>query len=51
MARSLRALGFDVAAKPESFLVTKENRLEPEETSRARAWGSALAARIAPGQA
>ena len=51
VARSLRALGFDVAAKPESFLVTKENRLEPEETSRARAWGSALAARIAPGQA
>ena len=51
VARSLRAHGFDLAAKPESFLVTKENRLEPQETARARAWGSALAAGITPGQA
>jgi Flavodoxin domain len=48
VARSLRAHGFDMAAKPESFLVTKENRLDPRETDRARAWGSELAARIAP---
>ena len=46
VARSLRAHGFDMAAKPESFLVTKDNRLEPEEASRARAWGGALAAEV-----
>lgn len=51
VARSLREHGFDIAAKPESFLVTKENQLEAGETARARAWGSALAARIAPRQA
>ncbi|HMD93860.1 MAG TPA: flavodoxin domain-containing protein, partial [Trebonia sp.] len=48
VARSLRAHGFDLAAKPESFLVTRKNQLDPRETERARAWGSALAATIAP---
>jgi hypothetical protein len=47
-ARSLRAHGFDVVAEPESFLVTKQDRLEPHETTRARDWGTKLAAAIAP---
>jgi Flavodoxin len=51
VAHLLRAHGFDLAAKPESFLVTRENQLEPEETTRAREWGAKLAASIAPSQA
>ena len=46
--RQLRAHGFDVVAEPESFLVTKQDRLEPQETTRAREWGAKLAAAIAP---
>jgi len=45
----LRAHGFDVIADPESFLVTKQDRLEPQETARAREWGAKLAAGTAPG--
>jgi hypothetical protein len=48
--RSLRAHGFDMAAGPESFLVTKENQLDPRETDRARAWGRMLAAGLAANQ-
>ena len=48
MARSLRAHGFDVVAEPESFLVTKQDRLEPHETTRASDWGTKLATAIAP---
>ena len=44
--RLLRAHGFDVAAKPESFLVTTQNTLDPEETTRARDWATKLAASI-----
>ena len=51
VARLLREHGFDVIAEPESFLVTKQDRLEPQETGRAREWGSKLAAAIAPSQA
>jgi hypothetical protein len=51
VARLLRAHGFEVIAEPESFLVTKQDRLEPHETSRAREWGTKLAARIAPSPA
>ncbi|HLH82018.1 MAG TPA: flavodoxin domain-containing protein [Trebonia sp.] len=51
IARLLRARGLAVAVKPESFVVTRENRLEPHETARAREWGAALAAAIAPAQA
>jgi hypothetical protein len=51
VSRMLRAHGFDVVAKPESFLVTKQDRLQPEETTRAREWGTRLAARVAPSQA
>lgn len=51
VARELRAHGFDLVAQPESFLVTKQDQLEPEETTRAREWGAALAAAIAPATA
>jgi hypothetical protein len=43
----LRAHGFDVVAEPESFLVTKQDLLDPQETTRARL-GTKLAAGIAP---
>jgi flavodoxin len=48
VAHMLRDHGFDVIAPPESFLVTKQDRLEPQETERAREWGAKLAAAIAP---
>ncbi len=51
IARLLRTHGFDLIAEPESFLVTKQDRLRPEETARARAWAGGLAVRVAPGQA
>ncbi len=43
VARQLRAHGFHLVAEPESFLVTKQDRLAPEETTRAREWGTKLA--------
>jgi Flavodoxin len=49
VAHLLRAHGFDVVAEPESFLVTKQDRLEPQETERAREWGARLAAATVPG--
>jgi hypothetical protein len=51
VARLLRAHGFEVVAGPESFLVTKQDRLEPQETTRARDWGATLAAAVAPSPA
>ena len=48
VAHALRAHGFDLIAGPESFLVTKQDRLEPQETDRAREWGAGLAAAITP---
>ena len=51
VARLLRAHGFEVVAEPESFLVTKQDRLEPQETTRAREWGSKLAVGIVPSRA
>jgi hypothetical protein len=48
VARLLRAHGFELVAEPESFLVTKQDRLEPHETTRAREWGVKLAASAAP---
>ena len=48
VARLLREHGFELAAEPESFLVTKQDRLKPQETARAREWGTKLAAGIAP---
>lgn len=49
--RLLRAHGFEAVAQPESFLVTRENLLEPREIARAREWGAKLAAIAAPSQA
>ena len=46
VSRLLRAHGFDVVTRPESFLVSKQDRLEPEETTRARDWGTKLAAGV-----
>jgi Flavodoxin domain len=43
VARLLRAHGFDVVMEPESFLVSKQNRLMPHEFTRAREWGTKLA--------
>jgi hypothetical protein len=51
IARELRRHDFDMAAEPESFIVTKDNHLIVGETARARAWGAQLAARIAPERA
>jgi hypothetical protein len=45
----LREHGFDVVAEPESFLVTKQDRLEPQEQDRARDWAAKLAAGITAG--
>ena len=50
VSRSLRAHGLDLVAKPESFLVTRENQLEPREAARARAWGGKLAVGLAASQ-
>jgi hypothetical protein len=46
MTRLLRAHGFDVVAEPESFLVTRQDQLEPQEITRAREWGTKLAESI-----
>jgi len=47
IGKRLRQNGLDLVAKPESFLVTKDNHLEPDETTRARAWGRQLADEVA----
>jgi len=46
VAHALRAHGFDLIAAPQSFLVTKQEQLKPQETERARDWGAGLAASI-----
>ena len=51
VAHSLRAHGFELIAEPESFLVTKQDRLDAGETTRARGWGAKLAASIVPSPA
>lgn len=51
VTRLLRAHGFEVVAEPESFLVTKQDRLNPEQTSLAREWAAKLAAATAPSPA
>jgi hypothetical protein len=48
LVRALRRHGFEVIAKPESFLVTKQNRLDPHEADRARTWAAGLAKQMAP---
>ena len=42
----LRQHGFAVLAGPESFLVTRDNKLHQGETMRAEEWGRSLAARL-----
>jgi len=44
--RKLQRQGFEKVAKPESFFVTLQNHLEPNEEDRAREWGKRLAARV-----
>ncbi|HEV7535890.1 MAG TPA: flavodoxin domain-containing protein [Acidimicrobiia bacterium] len=43
ISRELSSLGAHLVARPESFLVTKENSLETGEVARARRWGQLLA--------
>ena len=45
ITRALRRHGYEVIAKPESFLVSGGNELRPGELNRAREWGAALARR------
>jgi hypothetical protein len=47
IARRLHAHGATLVVDPESFLVTKQNELLPEEAAHARAWGSSLAVAMA----
>lgn len=51
IGQRLRHHGLDLMAKPESFLVTKQNHLEPDETTRAQAWGRQLADDLAADRA
>src|SRR5215472_7346679 len=46
IARLLRRHGLTLIAEAESFLVTKDNELQPGEEDRARDWGRALAAQV-----
>jgi len=42
IAKQLRHHGCELLTEPESFLVTKETHLEPDQASRAREWGREL---------
>jgi len=44
IAKQLRRHGCAVLVEPESFLVTKETHLEPDEEARARRWGETVRA-------
>lgn len=46
ITRVLSERGFAVLTGPESFLVTRDNKLRPGETMRAEDWGRSLAARL-----
>ena len=46
IARRLRKHGAQLVLDPESFFVTKENQLEPDEEAHARTWGERLARSI-----
>jgi len=46
--RRLRRHGLEMAARPESFIVTKDHHLAPGEESRARRWGEQLGALAEP---
>jgi menaquinone-dependent protoporphyrinogen IX oxidase len=47
IARLLRRHGFTLMARPESFLVTRNNHLRTGEQERARAWGEEVAGQLA----
>jgi hypothetical protein len=47
IAKQLDQHGFGQVAEPESFLVDKDNRLQPGEEERAEEWGARLAAAVA----
>ena len=47
IARRLHRHGASLIAEPESFFVTKENHLEPDEERRAREWGEQLSGALA----
>jgi flavorubredoxin len=51
IARKLRQHRCTLVADPESFLVTKDSHLEPDEEARARRWGASLAAQLVSGSA
>ncbi len=46
IARRLRKLGCTMIVEPESFFVTRQNHLEPNEEMRARDWGAHVAAAV-----
>ncbi len=48
IAKQLHQHGFGQVAEPESFLVDKDNHLEPGEEARAEEWGARLAAAVRP---
>ena len=48
IAKQLHEHGFGQVAEPESFLVDKDNHLEPGEEARAVEWGARLAAAVTP---
>jgi len=48
IAKQLHQHGFAQVVEPESFLVDKENHLQPGEEERAQEWGARLAAAVAP---
>jgi hypothetical protein len=51
IASRLRQHGANHVAEPQSFLVTKENHLDPGEEAHARAWGARLASLLTDGVA
>jgi hypothetical protein len=46
IARKLRQHRCTLIAEPESFLVTKESHLEPDEAEHAKRWGAGLATQL-----
>jgi hypothetical protein len=46
IAKKLREHGCTLIVDPESFLVTKDSHLEPDEEAHARRWGAELAAAL-----
>ncbi len=49
IGRALRHHCYELVADPESFIVTKQDTLEPGEEGRARRWGAGLAAGVTAG--